>query len=113
MTSTDASATVLLVHSSPLGTLAIPTPDGRLFVAEPGVPVALPADVAGVEPGEWETLPDGAAPDLDDGRTWQLVDGGAWQVREPGFGLLAQVDVWRRADVPAVAQVAPKKSKED
>jgi len=112
MTSTD-SADVLLVHSSPLGTLAIPTPDGRLFMAEPGVPVALPADVAGVEPGEWEALPDGAVPDLDDGRTWRLADSGAWQVRAPGSGLLAQIDVWRRADVPAAAQTPAKKSKED
>jgi hypothetical protein len=109
MTSTD-SVDVLLVHSSPLGTLAIPTPDGRLFVAEPGVAVALPADVAGVEPGPWEALPDGAVPDLDDGRSWRLVDGGTWQVRAPGSGLLAQADVWRRADVPTAAPA--KKTKE-
>jgi hypothetical protein len=105
------SADILLVHNSPLGTLAIPTPDGRLFVAEAGVPVMLPADVAGVEPGEWEAVPDGTVPDLDDGRSWRLTDGGAWQVRAPGSGLLAQVDAWRCADVPA-AQVAPKKIKE-
>lgn len=110
MTSTD-SADVLLVHSSPLGTLAIPTPDGRLFAAEFGVPVALPADVAGVEPGEWEALPDGAVPDLGDGRSWRGGNDGAWQVRTPGSGLLAQTDIWRRADVPT-AQVAPKKIKE-
>jgi hypothetical protein len=108
---TSPSTDVLLVHSSPLGTLAIPTLDGRLFVAEAGSPVALPADVAGVEPGAWESLPDGAAPDLDDGRSWQVADDGAWQVREPGSGLLAQVDVWRRADVPTAPPA--RKSKED
>jgi len=108
---TSPSTDVLLVHSSPLGTLAIPTPDGRLFAAAAGTPVALPAAVAGVEPGAWESLPDGAVPDLDDGRSWQVADDGAWQVRTPGFGLLAQADVWRRADVPTAAPA--RKIKED
>lgn len=113
MTGIDPTETVVLVvHDSPLGTLAIPTADGRLFVVERGAPTALPADVAGFAPGPWETLPDGAIPDLDDGRSWRVGDDGAWQVRAPGSGLLAQVDVWRHADAP-VAPVASKKSKED
>lgn len=108
MTSTDD---VLIVHESPVGYLTVPTPDGRLFVAARGVPVRVPADVAGSAPGEWESLPDGGVPDLDDGRAWRVTDG-VWQVRDAGSGLLAQVDVWRRADVPSVS-VSVKKAKEE
>lgn len=101
MTSIDpAETTVLLVHDSPIGTLAIPTPDGRLFAAKRGVSVAIPADVAGAAPGPWESLADGEMPDLDDGRSWRIGSDGAWQVRTPGHGLLAQEDVWRVADAP-------------
>ena len=101
MTSIDPTETiVLLVHDSPIGTLAIPTPDGRLFVAKRGVSVALPADVAGVSPGPWESLADGDTADLDDGRSWRIGPDGAWQVRAPGAGLLAQEDVWRVAPKP-------------
>lgn len=95
-----SDADVVLVHDSPLGTLAIPTADGRLFTAKRGEPAALPADVAGVEPGDWEPLADGALPDLDDGRSW-MFDDGVWLVRSPGSGLLAQEDIWRRADTSA------------
>lgn len=109
MTSIDpAEMIVLLVHDSPIGTLAIPTPNGRLFVAERGVSVAIPADVAGAAPAPWESLADGETPDLGDGRSWRVGLDGAWQVRTPGHGLLAQEDVWRIAP-PAPA----RKSKED
>lgn len=109
MTSIDPTETiVLLVHDSPIGTLAIPTPDGRLFVAERGMSVAIPTDVAGAAPGPWESLADGEVPDLGDGRSWRIGPDGAWQVRTPGHGLLAQEDVWRIAP-PAPA----RKSKED
>ena len=108
MTSTDPTETiVLLVHDSPVGALAVPTPDGRLYGAERGVTVALPAGVAGLAPGPWESLADGETPDLDDGRSWRIGPDGAWQVRTPGAGLLAQEDVWRIADAPK-----PKTSKE-
>lgn len=101
MTNVDPTETVVvLVHDSPIGALAIPTPDGRLFAAGRGVPVPLPADVAGLAPGPWEPLTDGAVPDLDDGRSWRVGPDGAWQVRTPGFGLLAQEGVWRIADAP-------------
>jgi len=101
MPSTDSAPDVVLVHDSPLGTLAIPTPDGRLFIAQRGEPVALPADVAGEEPGDWTPLADGETPDLDDGRMYMIAESGIWHVREPGRGLLAAEYVWRRASAPA------------
>lgn len=112
MSSTDTAPDVVLVHDSPLGTLAIPTPDGRLFVVKRGEPVALPADVAGEEPGDWAPLAKGEAPDLDDGRAY-MVEDGVWHVRAPGRGLLAAEDIWRRASAPAPAAPVALDEQED
>lgn len=73
-------------------------PDGLAIVpagivAERGVPVQVPDDVAGRAPGAWEQLPASARPDFDDGRQYAW-DGTSWSVRDPGAGLLAQSDVW-------------------
>ena len=96
---------LLVQHSSPLGTLTIPTPSGQSFAVKAGVPTELPVEVdgrpvAGRAPGPWVRLPDGEAPDLDNGQAWRAVDG-AWEHRDPGAGVLAQDDVW--------AVVAPAK----
>lgn len=94
--------TARVVHRSPLGaTLAVPTPDGRVYVAEFGKPIEVPESLAGREPGPWVPLADGETPDLDDGtRLWATrgSDGDSgWLWRDPGAGLLAQ-DAWSLAD---------------
>jgi hypothetical protein len=91
--------TVRVVQRNPLGaTLAVPTPDGRVFAAEFGKPVEVPVALAGREPGPWVPLADGEAPDLDDGtRLWAQGGDGGWLWRDPGAGLLAQ-DAWSLAD---------------
>jgi len=91
--------TVRVVQRSPLGgTLAVPAPDDRVFVAEFGVPIEVPASLAGREPGPWVPLADGETSDLDDGtRLWTQDSDSRWSWRDPGVGLLAQ-DAWSLAD---------------
>jgi len=90
---------VRVVQRSSLGgTLAVPAPDGRVFVAEFGVPIEVPASLAGREPGPLWGLVDGQMPDLDDGtKLWVQDTDGSWLWRDPGAGLLAQ-DAWSLAD---------------
>lgn len=54
-----------------------------------GVPVEVPAEAAGREPGDPELI-DAADVDLDDGRSYAQGPDGLWAVRDPGTGLLAQ-----------------------
>lgn len=99
---------VRVVQDAGRGTLIVPRVDDPPIEFPPGVPVDVPENVAGREPGPWEPyLDDDGAPLLvpaDDGRAYRWAEaplpgvGAHLEVRDLGAGLLAQEDLFRRAD---------------
>jgi hypothetical protein len=65
------------------------------LTATRGGTVQVPADVAGHEPGPWRPR---APEDPQEWPTRLAADGSTVQTHDPGAGLLAQSEVWARAE---------------
>lgn len=103
-----ATVSVVLYHDG-RGPLVHPRVDEPPIIFEPFVPVDVPEEIAGEEPGEWIPFVDeDGTPVLvvpDDGRAYRWaedVEGvpAHLESRSLGSGLLAHVDDFRR-EVPA------------
>jgi hypothetical protein len=93
-------STVSLVYIGPATQVLVPALDANV---QRGVPVEVPADLAGVAPGPWQP----ATADDPPGWLWRDGADGVLEVHDPGRGLLAQVDNWAPAG-SAAAKAALK-----